>query len=373
MKEKIEDIITRLLANEASTDDEHTIIRWLEDNDENITEYASRERLWNAIEIVFKRKKYDPGAAFNKFKEKTRNHAGKKSPDPSAFTRMIRNYFRWAAIGLILIALGSFGTYFIIKYSGISGEKHYEVSSPPGSRSNITLADGTTVWLNAGSKLTYNGDFDHDNRSVYLEGEGYFNVKKDRDNPFTVITSQLEIVALGTSFNVKSYEEESIIQTTLVSGLVVVSRSKHKVREKGLVLEPNQQITYYKGSGEIAFTNKADTETESAGVKTNDEVRAEPIMAEEPKIVLSKGIDPEIFTSWKDNRLIFDNETFESIAVKLERRYGAKIIIEDEKIKTKKFKGRFDEITIEQALSALKFASHFDYYIKQDTIYITGQ
>lgn len=373
MKEKIEDIITRLLTNEATTEDEHTLIRWLEDNDDNIAEYTSREKLWNAIEIAFNRRKYDPGAAFNKFKEKTGTHEGKKVRCKPAFKRMIRNSLRWAAIGLILIAMGSFGTYFIINYSGIYGKKHYEVSVPTGSRSNITLADGTTVWLNAESKLTYTGTFDHNNRTVYLEGEGYFNVKKDKKNPFTVITSQLEIVAVGTSFNVKSYEEEGIIQTTLVSGTVIVNRNEFKALERGLVLEPNQQITYFKESGEMAFTIEADTETESSADQINEETQEGPVRTKQPKIILSKGIDPEVFTSWKDNRLIFDDEPFESIAVKLERRYGARIIIEDEDIKNKKFKGRFDEITIEQALSALKFASPFEYYIKQDTIFITAQ
>jgi transmembrane sensor len=325
MNERINEIITNVLAGESSAEEELTLIDWLGESIENQQYFTENEKTWNSLKTVFHKNKYDSRAAYNKFNLNIRKP---KKTKPVNYKNLFRDSLKWAAIGLVLLAIGSVFSYYVIRHENSLNASTTEINSPSGSRSNVILPDGSSVWLNAGSKLKYSGNFGSSDRIIYLEGEGFFNVEKDTKRPFTVVTSQLEIVALGTSFNVKSYPEEGYIQTTLVSGSVQVTRSLYKQEESGVVLEPNQQIN-------------------------------------------EQGIDPEIFTAWKDNKLIFDNEPFENIAVKLERRFGARIIIEDEEIKNKKFKGRFDEITIEQALSALKFASPFEYYIKQDTIFIS--
>lgn len=370
MNKEIKEIISRVLDGESSYEDEIFLTGWLEKNDENIEYMRRTEKLWNALEIIFQRQRFDHRSAFNKFTFEIRRAAARKTVKPVSLRTMLNNTLKWAAIGLILLGTGSVITYMIYDKINPFTAKKYEVIVPAGSRSNILLADGTSVWLNAGSRLTYTSGFGSKERTVYLEGEGYFNVEKDHNKPFTVNTSQLEIVALGTSFNVKSYPEENIIQTTLISGSLLVNRSIYKTVERGMILEPNQQMTYYKDNSELLITMEmGELPDKGAEKPVSTEREKEP---ELPRIVLSRGVDPETFTSWKDNRLIFDNEPFEAIAVKLKRRFGAKIIIEDENIKTKKFKGQFDEITIEQALSALKFASPFEFHIRQDTIFITS-
>ncbi len=366
MQKNINEIIPRILSGESTTEDDLFFIDWLEKDRENVKVFSEKEKLWNSIDIVYNRYRFDHRKAFTKFRYAASNYKKPKSRH-SFYSTRLKTCLGWAAAGLLLLGLGSLITYFIISNSYPS-PANYEVIVPVGSRSNITLADGTSVWLNAGSRLTYSRNFGEYDRKVHLEGEGYFDVNKQNRHPFTVITSQLEIVATGTSFNVKSYHEEEIIQTTLVSGSLIINRTNHKTRETGLLLEPNQQITYYKKSSE--FILKDDDKDRPVGVE--DGLIAEDSIVERdiPKIVLSKGVDPDIFISWKDNRLIFDNETFSSIAVKLERRFGARIVINDEEIKNKQFKGVFDEISMEQALTALQFASNFDFYIKNDTIYI---
>lgn len=367
MKTEITDIISKFLAGESSAKEDTILSNWLGESNENLREFAETERIWNSLDIASKRQQFNSDTAFNRFRSVTGEQAKKRRPV------FLKNFFlataRWAAIGLILITLGSAATYIILNFS--DDLKTFEVQAPPGSRSSVTLSDGTTVWLNAGSRLTYSRDFGVKERKVYLEGEGYFNVTENTDSPFTVVTTQLEITALGTSFNVKSYPEEDLIQTTLVSGLLMVTRTMYKESEKGVLLEPNQQITYYLDSEQMLLTHETDNSAEKLQPDTDMPSRTQKPAP--PKIILSRGVDPEIFISWKDNRLIFDDEPFESIAVKLERRFGARIIIKDEEIKQKKFKGRFDEITIEQALSALSFASPFEYHIKNDTIFITNE
>jgi transmembrane sensor len=368
MKEHINEIITNVLAGEATAEEELILIDWLGESDENQQYFTESEKAWNTFNIARHRNKYDYRSAFNKFSLNIRKP--KRTKEQVNYRILLRSSLKWASIGIILLAIGSVFSYFMIRHENNNNRKTIEISSPYGSRSNVILADGSSVWLNAGSKLKYSQNFGSIDRIIYLEGEGFFNVEKDTRKPFTVITSQLEIVALGTSFNVKSYPEEGYIQTTLISGSLQVTRSQSKQEDAGLVLEPNQQITYYKGSEKMLLTRESDTGEKD---KVEPVQRARTPVQAPPRIVMSRGIDPEIFTAWKDNRLIFDNEPFESIAIKLERRFGARIIIEDEEIKNKKFKGRFEEITIEQALTALKFASPFEFYIKEDTIFITCQ
>lgn len=367
MKTKITDIISKFLAGESSSVEDTILSNWLGESNENLQKFTEIERVWNSMDITSNRQQFNSDTAFNQFRSVTGEQAKKRRPI------FLKNFIlataRWAAIGLVLITLGSAATYIILNFS--DDRKTFEVQAPPGSRSSVTLSDGTTVWLNAGSRLTYSRDFGVKERKVNLEGEGYFNVTDNKSSPFTVVTTQLEITALGTSFNVKSYPEEDIIQTTLVSGLLMVTRTMYKENEKGVILEPNQQITYYMDSEQMLLTHESDNSAETVQSDTVISSRAQKSAL--PKIILSRGVDPEIFTSWKDNRLIFDNEPFESIAVKLERRFGARIIIKDEEIKEKRFKGRFDEITIEQALSALSFASPFEFHIKNDTIFITNE
>ena len=95
-----------------------------------------------------------------------------------------------------------------------------------GSRAQFTLSDGTAVTLNAGSKLKYDNRFGIKDRIVQLEGEGYFKVAKDTKRPFIVKTSHLNVMALGTAFNVKAYSDDKTIETTLVEGSVKIEEKK---------------------------------------------------------------------------------------------------------------------------------------------------
>ena len=366
MQEKeINELIFRITSGEYSAADERSFLEWFQDNETNVKNFADKEKLWTTIDIILNHKRYNYRTAYDKFRSGI--HRGKKNPGPVNIKKHLKSTIRWAAIGLIFMSFGSLLFYLINEKDADAISGRIEVMAPVGSRSNIMLSDGTSVWLNAGSKLSYSTNFGDDDRTVHLEGEAFFEVKQSKKHPFTVMTSQLEVVALGTSFNVKSYPGEDIIQATLVSGSLKINRSNYRLKEEGLILEPHQQITYYKTTGELLSEAKGhELEDSEPEIKQIRDPKPEL-----PRVILSRGVDPELFTSWKDNKLIIDNEPFESIAVKLERRFGIKIIIKDEEIRNKRFKGRFEEITMEQALNALKFASPFNYHMQNDTIFIT--
>ncbi len=232
-----------------------------------------------------------------------------------------------------------------------------ELSTPKGSRSKITLSDGTLVWLNAGSILKYPDKFGDDQREIYLEGEAFFDVERDESKPFFVKTSEINIKVLGTQFNVKSYPEENIVEATLVTGSIEIETTQSGTNQKQhLKLKPNQKATFSKSSRQLSLLNK----------KLPGRIKS----ARVDKIIVTDKINTEIITSWKDDKLVFSKERFEDILVKIERWYDVEIILEDESLMDYKYTGVFEKETLEQALNALKLATPFEYSIDKNYIII---
>ncbi|MBD1426176.1 FecR family protein [Sphingobacterium arenae] len=127
-----------------------------------------------------------------------------------------------------------------------SARQSVQVKTPLGGQYQLTLADGSQVWLNAGSKLTYDTGFGTDNRALRLEGEAYFDVAKNLDLPFTVEINGQHVEVLGTAFNISAYTEEPMVKTTLQRGALAVANNHQK-----LILKPNQQAILDKNEKKI--------------------------------------------------------------------------------------------------------------------------
>lgn len=362
MSIEISTIITRVLSGDASAEDKKMLVQWFRENETNLHQFGQMESIWNALEILKNSDSFNNENAYSQFHQKIQT----ANPERIIQFRKLSAFdyaIRIAAILVIALVL-PFSVYQFI--SGRSHEetvRKFEMVTPKGSRSLVTLPDGTRIWLNAESRLTYPEHFQGKTREVFLEGEGYFTVAKDKKHPFIVRTSDINIKVLGTTFNVKSYPSENIIQTTLIEGLVVIE-GNHKVEDKDDIIElkPNQQATFFRKSGMLTKTNDVNADKSIKNTR--------PANSLLKPIIVGKDFNMETITSWKDNRLYFDNEPFVSIAVKLERRFGVKIHFTDKEIVNFRFSGRFDQISIEEALAALKFASAFQYTIDKENIYI---
>ncbi|MCT4646686.1 MAG: DUF4974 domain-containing protein [Carboxylicivirga sp.] len=172
-----------------------------------------------------------------------------------------------------------------------------EIITPIGSRSVVQLSDGTKVYLNHSSKIKYPKVFTGDSREITLEGEGYFDVAHNPDLPFIVKTGKLNVKALGTEFNVRAYLDDDIIATTLVEGKVVVEKNESRMNIEPLgIMVPGQHISYNLNSGEVISTR----------------------------------VEVDKYISWKNGRLVFDNETLEEVAERLGRIYNVDFYIADE-------------------------------------------
>ena len=236
-----------------------------------------------------------------------------------------------------------------------------EVSTKNGSRTKIQLPDGSSVWLNSGSKLTYDNEhFGTGVREVSLTGEAYFDVVKNPAKPFIIHTAKMDIKVLGTAFNVKCYPGEKTTETSLIHGSVEVTL---KDRQEKIIMKPNEKL----------IINDEDINP----LKTNAALQPKkmPLIKDKPIIQLSHVTlyptdNTVVETGWVESRLIFSGETLEEIALKMERWYGVTIIIKNEKLKKELLTGSFENETIYQALDALQITTPFVYKINNNTITI---
>ncbi len=163
------------------------------------------------------------------------------------------------------------------------------IETPKGGQYQVLLPDGTAVWLNAASSLTYPLNFDRlKERRVQLSGEAYFEVAKDKAHPFVVSTNMQEVKVLGTHFNVKGYKDEAVISTTLLEGSVKVS---NVYSDKNCLLRPGQQANLFK-NGEMINVVK---------------------------------VIPENIISWKNGYFIFDNQNVVSVMQVISRWYDVDV------------------------------------------------
>jgi ferric-dicitrate binding protein FerR (iron transport regulator) len=240
-----------------------------------------------------------------------------------------------------------------------------QVSTKPGSRTQIQLPDGSVVRLNSSSSLTYDKNFGKNIREVNLTGEAFFDVTKDSSHPFIIHTNVIDIKVLGTAFNVRSYPNDANTETSLIRGKVEVT-VKNRANEK-IYLEPNEKLV-------VANNNSTPGKTLTDQPERRDnktDLSPKPIYSVQHLTYYP--VDSTIIeTSWIDNRLIFqENESFQEVALKMERWYGVQINFKSEKVAGYQMFGSFKNETITQALDELKLGFKFNYKIDGNIITIT--
>jgi ferric-dicitrate binding protein FerR (iron transport regulator) len=245
----------------------------------------------------------------------------------------------------------------------ISENTYQQISVPFGSKSSIILPDGSTVILNSGSKIKYPNNFGSQTRVVTLEGEGYFEVKKDTKKPFIVNASGIKIKVLGTTFNIKAYPDEKNIETSLITGSIEIYKDDNSSGKNPLiVLKPNQKAILEKTS-QLVSVDKG---------KADENKIFEPIKhALKESIAVKSGNETKTTIAWKDNKLIFNNELFSEITRRIERWYDVEItVIDYPELENTRLSGKFDKETVEQAIEALRYATPFKFKIEKNIITI---
>jgi len=225
----------------------------------------------------------------------------------------------------------------IVQSNATSAKTEYlEISIPKGKLFQLSLSDGTKVWLNAASTLRFPQHFNtaDTNRIVHLEGEAFFDVTTNKKQPFVVKTGAVDVEVLGTQFNVSSYNEDATVKTTLVEGAVAVNDPNNATQN--LKLTPNHQAIYSKENNRLQ----------------------------------QKKVNTALFTSWMDKKIILQNESFSEVCKRIERTYDVEIISTNEKLNNTRFTGEFDTENVEQILNVFSETIAFTYTIKDKKIMI---
>jgi len=270
-------------------------------------------------------------------------------------------YYAAAISGISLLGWLAYHAFQPVRALENKSIKASEVIAKPGARTKLVLPDGTQVWLNSGSKLNYQNDFNAAFREVELEGEAFFDVTKDAKHPFIVHASSINIKVVGTAFAVKSYPQDETVEATLLRGVIEVSRKDNPNAPK-VILKPNEKLIFNKQLETV-------TQHTSADILKMDQ---HSIVHDISVTAVSKNIPDsnKVETSWVYNRLVFNGDSFQELAEKMERWYNVKIIIKNENLLRYRFSGAFASETVREALNALQLTRKFSYQINDNEIEI---
>lgn len=306
---------------------------WIAASAENQQYFIRQREIWFSAVSREAASVYDKDKAFENFRNRVESQKEIQSTSRRGFS--LSALWRYAAVVAIIIAVGCI-SYWQGEVNVKDTFADISVEAPLGSKTKLYLPDGTLVWLNAGSRMTYSQGFGVDNRKVELEREGYFEVKRNEKIPFFVKTKDLQLQVLGTKFNFRDYPEDHEVVVSLLEGKVGLNNLLRE--EKEAVLSPDER----------AVLNKAN------GLLTVESVTASNA------------------SQWTDGYLFFDEELLPDIAKELERSYNVKIHIANDSLKTFRFYGNFvrREQNIQEVLEALASTEKMQYKIEERNITI---
>lgn len=219
-----------------------------------------------------------------------------------------------------------------------------QLATQHGSRSQLTLPDRTKVWLNAGSKLDYPKQFTGKTREVKLEGEAYFDVTENKQQPFLVHTKAFTVKVLGTAFNIRAYGDEDSAATSLIRGSVEVALLSDESNK--IVLRPNEKLTVPQISARHEAVTNATGEQRQAF--SDKEINRSLVSLDRTNTVVE--------TAWINNKLSFKNMGFQQIASSLEKWFAVEIKFKNDKAKKLKLSGSFEGESLEDILTAFSVA-----------------
>ncbi len=276
--------------------------------------------------------------------------------------RFFLQHRKWAIAASLIICAGLLYTRY--QYRQDANNPAYpermpnKVITQPDSKSQIELSDGTTVWLNKNSRLTYSNDFfGQKHREVALLGEAFFDVRKNESLPFIITTSDIRITVKGTAFNVKAYPESKRIETSLVRGLIEISTKKDPDRK--ILLKPNEK-----------FILSLDQKNDGSGSRIMTQKDTAAFLSYEvTRLKTAPGMEPAE-TAWMNQQLYFNDNSFEELAPKLESWYNIKITFRNEQLKKVRFSGVVEKETIGELMHVLQLSSKFTYKISGDQLWL---
>lgn len=314
-QDNIEDLLERYLRKETSPEENQLIEQWLMANGNAEPEWQKLDR-WNKDQWL--------SGVFAEIKATIHTNKPK--------VRLIRPrknlWYSIAAVAVLIISLGFYLTWPQLGKRILPSDLT-TISVPDRQKKQITLADGSKVWLNAGSELRYPETFNGESREVYLSGEAYFDIQHEDSKPFLIHTGKVLTTVLGTAFNIKEDQNAHTIEIT-------VTRGKVSVADEGKllgILTPNRQLS-------INLLNRIPTE---------------------------KNVDAKAVIAWQDTDILFDDITFAEAAIRLQQHFHVKIAFSNDQLKNCRFSGSaLNGDNLEKILKVICAFNHATWETKPD-------
>lgn len=318
---------------------------------ENTLELLEQEEIkammyhqWKNPHEIHAEKKPDYSKIFERIREKTHPEDARQSVNTRYLIHEVdelkgkysglRNRVRISmAIAATIILLLTAGGLYIIGNYKVFTKTYTESIVPRGEKSHIILPDGTKVFLNSGTILRYDNLFGKKSRTLELVGEGYFEVVKNTRLPFIINTREISVEVIGTKFNVMAYADDNLIETTVKEGSVSVTENN--------------------GSGSILLT-----------------ANQKAIFNKKTRLLSLNEVNPELYISWKEDILTFDNENFANVIRKLERWYDVSISVEGKDSITDRYTLTINNESLREVLDLISLTTNINYTIDDDEVTI---
>lgn len=318
VKTDIDNLIVDFLDGKLDVNGNAQLEQWVSSSEENMCYFKDKMEVWFSSIIADDAVAFDKEEAYQHFKAKTQAKENAKELNLKSW------WYRIAAVAVL--ALVSTLSYYQGREQVTASFADVIIESPKGSKTKLYLPDGSLVWLNADSKIVYSQGFGVNNRDLTLEGEGYFEVVKNKKLPFRVNTENVDLQVLGTKFNFKAYIEDNEVIINLIEGDVAL---KNNIINMPLIyMVKNDRVILEKVTGKM---------------------RKRPAQAISAR-------------AWTNGELLFDEEILEDIAKRLERAYNVDIKVNDS-VKDRRFYGAFinDKQTIEDVLKTMSSTGRVKY------------
>ncbi|MES2063654.1 MAG: FecR family protein [Bacteroidota bacterium] len=348
-EEDIKTLLVKYITGQANNEEAIIVKNWVNAHPENEQYFADVYEAWQNS-LLLNNNVVDSTKAYKIFLNKT----GYTIP-------VLKSHKKWFAIAAAAIALIVLFT-ALFKSNTVNTPHLNQLAVMQGKISKVTLTDGTVVWLNSGSILKYGTDFGKTTRTVYLEGEGFFDIAPGKkDVPFIVHTKNYTIRDIGTRFNLKAYPSDPFFETSVVSGEVSIEDKAQKDNTTNRIyIKQKQTLRIWKRSNN---TNSLGGFNNTPAKSYNDIQITQFTPDKENKYI-----------GWKDNLLVFDSNTLQDISSVLERRYDVKINISDSTLLNIQYSGNFNNMaSISKVLDIIKQNTPISYSKAGNIITITKE
>lgn len=322
-------IFYKCFQNQATSEELAEIDNWLGEDTENIKMLEEIYGIYSISPVL-------PSPLIPNTERAWRN-VDRKTSINKGFIKRLPYQFTYAVAAVASVIIASVIIFGVINNfrKREFANQFTEVITPGGQKTSVLLPDSSLVWLNSSSSLKYSRNFNSEERELLLEGEAFFEVKRNISKKFRVKSAFLNVEVYGTAFNIRNYPGDSTQAITVVEGIVGISDQNKEIRR----LLKGEQALLNKISGEIIFSHE----------------------------------DTDLITAWKNNELIFRNKPLEEVIKYLERWYGVNITIDD-KLKGKhNYTFRVKTESFREVLDMMKIMTPLNYKINGNDVTIWYQ